>query len=146
MPDSFVVDASVVAKWFNRGESNEEEALALRSAWIDGKIELYCPSLLIYEVCNSIWKNPNIARDQASSLSRLAVRLSPTFIEIREDEASESMNFALKSKLTFYDAVYIVTSKNRKYSLVSADRDQLQASKDYATSVHISQVKNLLGT
>ena len=69
MPDSFVVDASVVAKWFNKGESNEEEALALRNAWIERKVELCSPSLLIYEVCNSIWKNPNIDKDKATSLS-----------------------------------------------------------------------------
>jgi hypothetical protein len=40
MPDSFVVDASVMAKWFNTGEVNEEDALKLRSAWIDGRVEL----------------------------------------------------------------------------------------------------------
>src|SRR5579875_334303 len=140
MPDSFVVDASVVAKWFNKGESNEEEALALRNAWIDGKVELYSPTLLIYEVCNSIWKNPNIGKDKATSLSRLAVRLSPTLLEVREDESSESMNFARRNKLTFYDSVYIVLSKFMKHSLVSADRDQLQASKGFAAaSFHIGQ-------
>jgi predicted nucleic acid-binding protein len=148
MPDSFIVDSSVVAKWFNKGESNEEEALALRNAWIEGKVELYSPSLLIYEVCNSIWKNPNIDKDKATSLSKLAVRLSPALLEVREDESSESMNFARRNKkLTFYDSVYIVLSKYMKYSLVSADRDQLKASKGYAaTSFHISQIKNFLGT
>jgi predicted nucleic acid-binding protein len=145
MPDSFVIDASVVAKWFNKGESNEEEALALRNAWINGKVELYSPSLLIYEVCNSIWKNPNIDKDKATSLSKLAVRLSPIFLEVRADESSESMNFARKSKLTFYDSIYIVLSKHTKYSLVSADRDQIQASKDYAPSFHISQIRSFLG-
>ncbi|HKW04510.1 MAG TPA: type II toxin-antitoxin system VapC family toxin [Nitrososphaerales archaeon] len=65
MSNSFIVDASVMAKWFNKREANEEEALALRSAWIDGTIELLAPSVIIYEVCNSIWKNPNIEKTQA---------------------------------------------------------------------------------
>lgn len=144
MPNGLVVDASVVAKWFNKGESNEEEALALRTAWIDGNVELFSPTLVIYEVCNSIWKNPNIDRDQASSLAKLAVRLAPNLIEIGDVESSESMNLARKSKLTFYDAVYIVLSRYRKSPLVSADGDQLEVGKDYTTSTHISKVKGLL--
>ncbi len=146
MTDAFIVDASVVAKWFNKGESNEEEAHALRGAWVDGRIELCCPSLLVYEVCNSIWKNPNINHTQAASLARLVVRLAPTFLEVGEEEASESISLARKSKLTFYDAVYIVVSRFSKYSLITADGDQLKASEDYTKSYHLSKVKNLIGT
>ncbi len=146
MIDGFVVDASVVAKWFNKGESNEEEALALRGAWIEGSVDLFSPSLVIYEVCNSIWKNPNIDRDQASSLAKLAVKLVPNLVEVGEVESSESMNLARKSKLTFYDAVYIVLSRYRKCPLISADGDQLEIGKDYTTSIHISKVRNLLRT
>lgn len=146
MIDGFVVDASVVAKWFNKGESNEEEALALRGAWIEGSVDLFSPSLVIYEVCNSIWKNPNIDRDQASSLAKLAVKLVPNLVEVGEVESSESMNLARKSKLTFYDAVYIVLSRYRKCPLISADGDQLKIGKDYTTSIHISKVRNLLRT
>jgi predicted nucleic acid-binding protein len=144
MPESFVVDASVVAKWFNKGETNEEEALLVRTAWIGGDIELFSPSLLIYEVCNSIWKNPNIDPDQASSLSKLVVRLAPNLLEVGEDQSSESMNLARKSKLTFYDTVYIILSRDRKRILLSADHDQLEASKNYTKSVHLCKVRSLL--
>jgi len=144
MPDAFVIDASVVAKWFNKGESYEDEALTLRNAWIDGKVELYCPSLVIFEVCNSIWKNPNIDRDQASSLSRLVVRLAPTLLEVGEVQSSETMKLARMSKLTFYDAVYIVLSSYQRCLLVTADQDQLQVSKDYTKSIHISNIRELL--
>ncbi len=144
MPNGLVLDASVVAKWFNKGESNEEDALTLRSAWIDGNIEQFSPTLVIYEVCNSIWKNPNIDREQASSLAKLAARLAPNLIEIGYDESSESMNLARKSKLTYCDAVYIILSRYRKYPLVSADGDQLKVGKDYTTSTHISKVKGIL--
>lgn len=145
MPNSFVVDASVVAKWFNKGESNEAEALALRNAWVERKVKLYSSSLVIYEVCNSIWKNPNINPNQAASLSKLVVRLAPTFLEFGDEEASETMNLARKTRLTFYDAIYVVLSKNSKFSLLTADRDQLDASEDYTSTIHLSRVKDLLG-
>ena len=144
MTNTFVVDASVIAKWFNKGETNEEEAIALRRAWIEGKAELFGPSLIIFETCNSIWKNPNLDRNQASSLSRLVVKLAPNLLEVGEAESSETMNLARQNRLTFYDAIYIVLSRQRKYPLVTADGDQLRASKDYTTSVHISKIGELL--
>lgn len=133
-----------MAKWFNRGESNEEEALSLRTAWIERRIELFSPSLIIYEVCNSIWKNPNVDRDQAESLAKLVVRLRPNLIEIAEEVSKEAMMLVKKSRLTFYDTVYIALSKSQKCPLISADNDQLNVAKDYAASVHISKIKSMV--
>jgi predicted nucleic acid-binding protein len=146
LADSILVDASVVAKWFNRGEPNGEEALWLRTSWIEQKIELFGPSLILYEVCNSIWKNPNLDRDRAASLARLAIRLRPTTIEITEEDSEEAMRLAKKSKVTFYDAVYIALSKSHKCPLVTADNDQLELARGYSSSIHISKIKNLLRT
>jgi len=95
-----LIDASVVAKWFNRGESHEQEAFG--------------PSHIVYEICNSIWKKSNVDRELASSLSKLVVRLAPTLLNIGEAESSEPMDMVRKNKLTFYDAVYIVPSTNQK--------------------------------
>jgi predicted nucleic acid-binding protein len=144
LPDCFLLDASVMAKWFNKGEDNEEEALALRKAWIDESVELFGPSLIIYEVCNSIWKNPSIGWDQALSLSKLAVSLKPSLIEIKQDESEEAMKFARKSKLTFYDSIYVVLSKSHKCPLITSDNSQLELAKGYTTSSHISDITRLL--
>jgi predicted nucleic acid-binding protein len=146
LPDCFLVDASVMAKWFNKGEANEKEALALRNAWTNGIVELFGPSLIIYEVCNSIWKNPNIQRDQALSLAKLVVRLGPSLIQVAQDDSEEAMKLARKTKLTFYDSIYIVLSKSRKCPLITSDNDQLEIAKDYTTSSHISNLSSLLRT
>jgi predicted nucleic acid-binding protein len=144
LPDCFLIDASVMAKWFNKGETNEEDALALRSAWSDGIVELFAPSLINYEVCNSIWKNPNVQRDQALSLAKLVVRLAPNLIQVTQDESEEAMRLARKTKLTFYDSIYIILSKSRKCPLITSDKDQLEIAKDYTASSHISDLRNLL--
>jgi predicted nucleic acid-binding protein len=135
-----------MAKWFNKGEAYEEEALALRSAWTEGIVELFGPSLIIYEVCNSIWKNPNIQRDQALSLAKLVVRLGPTLIQVAQDESEEAMKLARKTKLTFYDSIYIILSRYHKCPLITSDNDQLQVAKDYTESNHISNLSSLLKT
>ena len=146
MPDCYLVDASVMAKWFNKGEAHEEEALALRSAWIDGTLQIFGPSLIIYEVCNSIWKNPNVERKLALSLAKLVLRLRPNLIEVGENESEESMELARKTKLTFYDSIYIVLSKSRKCPLITSDNEQLEIARTYTASNHISNVRSLLRT
>jgi predicted nucleic acid-binding protein len=133
-----------MAKWFNKGEDDEEEALALRKAWLDENVDLFAPSLIIYEVCNSIWKNPNIGRIQALSLTKLVVTLKPSLIEVKEDESEEAMKLARKNKLTFYDAIYVVLSKSHKCPLITSDNGQLELAKGYTTSSHISDIARLL--
>jgi len=141
---SYLVDASVMAKWFNRGETNEQEAIALRDAWSTGKIALFSPALILFEVANSIWKNPNTEPREARSLVRLAVRLVPNFMEINEDISEEAMALAKRGKLTFYDSIYVALSKFSKLPLISADSDQLEIARGYAKSLHIGKVGEIL--
>ncbi len=146
MVDSYLVDASVIAKWFNRGESNEKEALTLRDAWSTGRVGLYSPALLIFEVCNAIWKNPNAQPSQAFSLAKLAIRLRPNLIEVGEIDSEEAMVFAKKSKLTFYDSIYITLAKSRKWPLITADKDQLDLGRTYTRTFHISEISDIIRT
>ncbi|MCD6095958.1 MAG: type II toxin-antitoxin system VapC family toxin [Thermoprotei archaeon] len=48
-----VVDASVAVKWFVP-ERYYEKALELRDAYLNGKVDLISPSLIIYEVANAL--------------------------------------------------------------------------------------------
>jgi len=52
--DRFVVDASVILKWVlgDERESDQDKALDLLNAWVEGRAELLAPSLWEYEVGN----------------------------------------------------------------------------------------------
>lgn len=144
MIEELVVDASVVAKWFNRGEHNEEEAKVLRDAWSEGRVHLYAPDLLIYEVANSIQKNPGINTKTARSLARLLPRLSPTGLQMDEDASEETIALARRTKLTYYDAAYLVLAKSSNRVLITADNEQLSAARGYSTARHIASIRDLL--
>jgi predicted nucleic acid-binding protein len=47
-----VPDTSVVIKWFRQGEVLADRALALRTAYVDGRLQVSVPSLLAYELTN----------------------------------------------------------------------------------------------
>ena len=93
MPE-FVIDASVYAKWFNKGEKLEEEALRLRNDFVSGRVELHAPIQIVFEACNTIWKNPNIADADALSLAKQAVALRPEIYELNSEAAEEAMRLA----------------------------------------------------
>jgi predicted nucleic acid-binding protein len=131
----------VVAKWFNRGEANDKEATLVRDAWVDGRAELFAPSLLLFEVANSIWRNHNVETGIARSLTRLAVRISPKLLNPTEEVTEQAMQLAKAEKLAFYDAIYPALSKSLSLSLITADREQLTAARGYAKVVHLSAIE-----
>ena len=140
MAESYVVDASVVAKWFNRGEANEDEARALRDAWTEGRVHLYAPTLLLFEVANSIWKNPGIKTKTTRSLVRILVRLSPQLVNPNEQVSEEAMLLARRSKLTFYDSVYLALARSLSSILVTADQEQLSVADGYTKAAPLSAI------
>ncbi len=94
---------------------------------------------MLFEVANSIWKNPNVATDVASALVKLAVRVSPTLVNPEESVVEMAMRVARRTMLTFYDAVYLALARSLSIPLITADRKQLSASDDYAKALPISK-------
>ena len=116
----------------------------LREAWTGGRIRLFAPSLMIFEVANSIWKNPNTGDDLARSLVKAAMNLSPTLINPTALVVGQAMLVARKATMTFYDAVYLALAKSMSLRLISADHKQLSASSRHVNAVHIAQVPEII--
>lgn len=58
MNGMYVLDASVVIKWFSE-EEYTDKAVKLRDDFFKGENELVVPDLLLYEVSNALRYNPN---------------------------------------------------------------------------------------
>jgi len=140
-----VVDASVVAKWVNKGEEYENEAAAVRKAWVSDELELTAPSHLPFEVANSIWKNPNVRARHAGTLVKLMVRISPTLDGLSEELAQESMSLARRKGLTFYDASYVALARFLSCPLLTADGEQLEAAVGYVAASHLASFGKISG-
>ncbi len=131
----------MVAKWFNKGEADELEATSLRRAWVNGNVRLYSPSLMLFEVANSIWKNPKVTTATARSLVKVAVRVSPALINLEEGVAALAMRIAKRTKSTFYDAVYVALAKSFSLQLITADQKQFSVSSGYAKVMYLSSFR-----
>jgi predicted nucleic acid-binding protein len=123
-----LLDTSVLIKWFHSdGESELEEARAVRSAHVTGELDAYMLDLASYEVGNVLsrvlrWP----AADVADQLDDLHVILGPA-LSMASSWWRRAAILAHDHTLTFYDASWAAAASELGIALVSADRRLLAA-------------------
>lgn len=116
---TWVVDASVAAKWLIE-EEGTEAALALK----DSGRDLTCPDLLFLEVGNVIWKKVRGGEiEEADGRAMVATLLdAPLSVEASKDLLPAAWEFAVRHDRTVYDGVYLALAVGIDGRLVTADR------------------------
>jgi predicted nucleic acid-binding protein len=136
----YVVDASVVVKWFSRFEEDIENSEKLLYSHVEGTSPLASSSLVLYEVCNALRFNPNFGKNDllkaATSLHKLGLELVD-FPEVRES----AIALALSQDITIYDAVYIAVSQTHHIPLITADYKLLAKIKDIPLVMPLKEIK-----
>jgi len=118
-----LLDTSVLIKWFHaEGEAELAEARTLRSAHVNGNLDVHMIDLALYEIGNvlvraSSW-DPVTVADQLDDL--LAIVGPP--LTISPDWLRQAALLAYQHDLTFYDASWAAAAAELKVPLVSADR------------------------
>ncbi|PYT23497.1 MAG: hypothetical protein DMG57_31760 [Acidobacteria bacterium] len=122
-----VIDASVVAKWF-LPEAHKDKAEKLLRDFLDEKVELTAPDLLVAEVGNTLWKRCTLLRDISSlqaaqsydDFLALALPLSssPTV-------AATALKLATDERHKIYDMLYIALAEENACKFVTADETLL---------------------
>jgi predicted nucleic acid-binding protein len=131
----YVVDASVVVKWF----LPEDHAEAARRL-LDGGFELCSPDLVRAEFGNVMWK-----RWRKGDLSTEAVDVAlgylgrlPLKVETSEPLMATAWTVARIFDRSFYDGLYVALAERAACQLVTADRRLHNALRDggaYSDSV-----------
>jgi len=133
----FVVDASVVLKWYLPDERGVNQALSLLGEFVEGAITLHAPDLIDYEFVNAMWVAGRRGRISAEARDA-AVR---NFLSIEITKAN--IGSILESLLTIateynrscYDAAYLALSEVIEAPLVTGDERLYNAVKDKISSV-----------
>ena len=116
----FVVDASVVIKWFIE-EKDTATALRLRSNHTEGKTILIAPDLLIYEVANvllfSHLFDPVDIKKCLQDLYDLEIDLINPAINL----ILPTIDLASSKKISIYDASYLALAREFDIKLITAD-------------------------
>jgi predicted nucleic acid-binding protein len=116
---NYIVDASVVVKWF-LPEPFADAARRLRGA----RVHCSSPDLLLLEVPNVLWKyvvrgtlDLTTAREAVDALS-----VAPIQIQGADSLFAEAFRLALETRRSVYDCTYLALAIQEDYPLVTADR------------------------
>ena len=115
-----IIDASVVVKWFIE-ENDSDKALFIRDKFIDGKVKLYVPTLLYFEVLNALKYSqlfkPSELDDAGESLENYGFKV----ITIKNEIRKHMINVAVDYDLSIYDASYLGLSIGLEKMFCTAD-------------------------
>jgi predicted nucleic acid-binding protein len=123
--NSYVVDASVAAKWFlpPAGETLVPEALQLLDDFAAARLRICVPDLFWAELGNILWKAVRfrrMSRKAAEDAVRLAAELNVGTVPSLSF-LSEALDIALTFERTVYDSIYVAQAFVSRMVLVTAD-------------------------
>ena len=129
------LDASVVTKWFKKGEKHEQEALSLRDKILGSKVYAVTSEWLLLEVVRALVK-VNYPKDKVEeAYSILKEITSLGFIEVIPVSKSLDKAKEIEIALSLFasDAVYLATAMINHATLISEDKHLLNRNVvDYA--------------
>ena len=120
----FVVDSSVVAKWFLI-EPDSDKATELRDEFASGRVELAVPSLLFYEVMNALRFSGSFRGSDLVVAAKSLSRYSFGVWRPRGKLLELSTELSTEKDLTVYDACYVALGKRTNSRVVTEDKELL---------------------
>ncbi|MEA1998307.1 MAG: type II toxin-antitoxin system VapC family toxin [Euryarchaeota archaeon] len=116
----YVLDASVIVKWFSE-EEYTDIALKLRDDFFRGYTELVVPDLLLYEVSNALRYNPNFDETDVIEAADSLYDMGMSIIVPTGEVIRLAINLAFTNNVTIYDAFYAALAKAIDFTLITAD-------------------------
>lgn len=122
--DEFVVDASVVTKWF-LVEPDSEAAIRLRDDFATGRIKLTVPTLLFYEVVNALRFSGEFEEAELGLAARSLSKYQFGMWRPRGRLLELSAELSIREDLTVYDACYVALARRLDSKVITEDRELL---------------------
>jgi predicted nucleic acid-binding protein len=120
---TFVVDASIVLKWF-LPETDSSIADVLLERFLNDEAELLAPDIILVETASALWKRVMIRKeltaDEAHLTHRDLLPLPLSFVD-SATLVDAAFSIALKHKHSVYDALYCALAIERHCDFVTAD-------------------------
>jgi predicted nucleic acid-binding protein len=123
---TWVLDTSVVAKWFFEEEGTDRAERYLDEL-LRGVAQISVPSSLFYELSNVVWvrRARGLGEKEAAQIWA-EVESLPFAITDWPDLIRSAIPFAFRHDISPYDAVFVVLARDLGAEMVTADRPMLR--------------------
>jgi len=139
----YVLDASVVCRFLLAEDLSDKAEEVLRD-FLEGRLDLMAPKLVVYEVGNTLWRavsqgllHLEEALEKLSYLSGLGI----ASIELGDDEHAEALRLSVRKEATYYDSVYVVSAKTTSATLLTADDDLCEKARGEVLTTHLKDYR-----
>jgi predicted nucleic acid-binding protein len=122
--NTFVVDASVAAKWFlPQGEDYSEQAVEILASCIAGKAQLLVPDHFFAEMGNVFWKGIRTKRisPSAAFIALQSIKDLDLVVSSSANLLEEALRIALEHHRTVYDSLYVALAVRSSTDFITAD-------------------------
>ena len=126
---SFVLDSSVVIKWFSQ-EVDTDKALNLRDKFLNGKVEITVPDLQLYEIANALRYNSKLTKSDVTLAVQSLMDIGINIIIPTMDIIESAIEFAFRFNISIYDAYFVALANELKFTLITADEKLYRNIKD----------------
>ena len=127
-PRPVVLDASVALKWVFDDEQDVEQAVALRDDFlVRGSVQLFAPTLYVYELVNGIISAMARRRLDRSRGELALGRLLIVEVALRPPSVERTFEMAVDFGLSAYDGSYVALAEHLGAELWTADRQLYDA-------------------
>ncbi len=116
-----VLDSSVIIKWFRQEEILAREALALRQAYLDGKIKIVVPTLLAWEIANVLRFKHELSADDVRQAVTTLFAMGFEWVAPDPPLMDHTVGLAFAHETTIYDACFAALAEVRDTRFVTAD-------------------------
>ena len=128
-----VIDASIGVKWFScKDEDNIDLALQIRNLKLKNEIEVTVPDLFFFETMNALLKKDGFTNEIIHFSLETLYRMNLNIIYPDKEIIGNTIDIAKKSKLTFYDSLYMAVAMSRQALLITEDLEMLQSSNSFS--------------
>lgn len=122
MSVNFVLDTSVFIKWYRQGEVLADQALILRTSYLDGRINILAPALCLYELANVLRFKDDLNTEQVQFAIQSMFDFGIEWISPSREVLSKATVIARTYQTTVYDAVFVALATILDLSFMTADK------------------------
>ncbi len=125
----FVLDASVVLKWWIE-EEDSDKAIWILNRYKEEMLEIAAPDLLIYEIANVLRYNLRFTTDEIRECIKDLLELELDIIAPVEIVIDLAVETARQREISFYDGLYVTMAQGLGFQLITADEKLYQKVRD----------------
>ena len=140
MPETFVLDCSVAAKWL-LPEPDRAPALGLFERYAAGEILLIAPDILLSEFASLLAKRnrrKQLSAAQAHEAFSLMTKCAPRLFETHP-RLLRALDLSLQRQLSLWDCIYLALAVEYDCPVLTADRRLFRVGKGAHPPVRLVQ-------